>query len=81
MGLLSFVSRPRAPAVLCGHRGGAAQRIAAEEDRTVHPRKGKAPDLDVWVFFIQLNKMMSAETANKCYDFYVVQLLAFSLKG
>lgn len=63
MGLLSFVSRPRAPAVLRGHRGGAAQRFAAEEDRTVHPRKGKTPDLDVF-FFIQLNKMMSAETTN-----------------
>lgn len=51
VGLLSFVSRPRAPAVLRGHGGGAAQRFAAEEDRTVHPRKGKTPDLDVFFFY------------------------------
>lgn len=51
MDLLSFVSRPRAPAVLRGHRGGAAQRFAAEEDRTVHPRKGETLDLDVFFFY------------------------------
>lgn len=41
MELLPLVPRPRPPSFLRGHRGGAAQRADAEEDRTVGPGEGK----------------------------------------
>lgn len=41
MELLPLFSSPRAQIILRGHRGGAAWRSAAEENRTVHPWEGK----------------------------------------